>query len=317
MEAFPGFWGYAYLVIVDDYVVLVDTGSGFGEASQQLEAGLHAVSGLSGQDVGLANLTHIFITHGHIDHFGGLAYVRPRTSAKLGVHELDRRVLTNYEERLTIIARRLSNFLIDAGVSPERREKLLNLYLLTKSIFHSVNIDFTYEALGMKVGPFEMLHVPGHCAGHVVIQLHDVLFSGDHVLESTSPHQSPEHLTLSTGLDHYLKSLDALRSWANGVRLTLGGHKQPILDLTKRINAIHNLHMERLQKVLDLLEQPKTIAEVSHALFGEVSGYNVLLALEEAGAHVEYLDQRGLLEIENLKELEESYGQIPIRYCRL
>jgi glyoxylase-like metal-dependent hydrolase (beta-lactamase superfamily II) len=130
MEAFPGFWGYAYLVIVDDYVVLVDTGSGFGDASQQLEAGLHAVSGLSGQDVGLANLTHIFITHGHIDHFGGLAYVRPRTSAKLGVHELDRRILTNYEERLTIIARRLSNFLIDAGVSPERREKLLNLYLL-------------------------------------------------------------------------------------------------------------------------------------------------------------------------------------------
>ena len=66
----------------------------------------------------------------------------------------------------------------------------------------------------MRLGPFEMLHVPGHCAGHVAIRLHDVLFSGDHVLERTSPHQSPERLTLSTGLDHYLKSLEALRSRA-------------------------------------------------------------------------------------------------------
>ncbi len=319
LQAFPGLWGYAYLVLADGeggpYRVLIDVGSGFWESNQHLEAGLQAVEQRRGGPLGLADLTHIFITHGHIDHFGGLGFVRPRTAALLGVHELDLRNLTNYEERLTIVSRRLAEFLVEAGVSAPSLPGLLETYLITKSLHHSVKVDFTYEAMGMRLGPFEFLHTPGHCAGHVVIRLHDVLFSGDHVLQDTSPHQSPERLTLSTGLAHYLRSLDELNAWAgDSIRLTLGGHKAAITNLGERIQAIKHLHHTRLDKVLELLAQPHTIREVSQALFGEVSGYNILLALEEAGAHVEYLYQRGLLGIENLAELEAASGPIPIRY---
>jgi len=322
LEVFPGFWAYAYLVLVDDphgkpMRVLIDVGSGFGEANNHLEAGLRQAGVISGQDIHLGNLTHILITHGHIDHFGGLAYVRPRTPARLGVHELDRRNLTNYEERLTVVARRLNLFFIEAGVSPHLRQGLLDMYRLTKGLFRSVAVDFTYEAENMRVGPFRLLHVPGHCAGHVVLRLHDVLFSGDHILEGISPHQAPEHLTLSTGLGHYLDSLDVLEGWADGVNLTLGGHKKPVTDLSARLKAIRALHRDRLDHVLDLLVEPHTISEVSKALFGDVEGYHILLALEEAGAHVEYLYQRGLLGIENLSELEADTTPIPIRYRRL
>jgi glyoxylase-like metal-dependent hydrolase (beta-lactamase superfamily II) len=169
----------------------------------------------------------------------------------------------------------------------------------------------------MRLGPIEMLHVPGHCAGHVVIRLHDVLFSGDHVLDQISPHQSPEHLTLSTGLEHYLKSLEALESWAQGIRLTLGGHKAPIKDLPARLEDIRRLHAERLARVLELLAEPHTIVEVSRALFGDLQGYNVLLAIEEAGAHIEFLYQRGCLEIHNLKDIEQSEQPVAIRYQSL
>jgi glyoxylase-like metal-dependent hydrolase (beta-lactamase superfamily II) len=151
----------------------------------------------------------------------------------------------------------------------------------------------------------------------VAIRLHDVLFSGDHVLAELSPHQSPEHLTLSTGLEHYLKSLDILEAWVGNVRLTLGGHREPIQDLPVRIDAIRQVHRERLGRVLELLEEPHTIAEVSHLLFGDVHGYNVLLALEETGAHVEYLDQRGLLRINNLAEVEQNHAPVPIYYQKL
>lgn len=322
LNEFPGLWGYVYVVLVEDapegpYRVLIDAGSGFGESNQQLEAGLQTVAGRLGRSFGLQDLTHILITHGHIDHFGGLSYIRPRSTARLGVHELDLRNLTNYEERLLIVSRRLAEFLLEAGVGAERRAELVELYLGIKSLYRSVRVDFTYEAAGMRLGPFEMLHVPGHCAGHVVIRLDDILFSGDHVLDQTSPHQSPEHLTLSTGLDHYLNSLKTLRAWAGEPRLTLGGHKAPIVNLGRRLDEIQNLHAQRLQRVLELLAEPKTILEVSRALFGEVHGYNVLLALEEAGAHVEYLYQRGLLGIENLAEIESGVGRAPIRYCCL
>ena len=291
-------------------------------SNSDLEAGLKEAGALAaqtghwqGSEFTFADLTHILITHAHIDHFGGLAYVCERTSAKIGVHELDLRNLTNYEERLVVVSHRLEEYLLEAGISEKGRKDLLEMYLITKSLFHSVRVDFTYEAAGMRLGPFEMLHVPGHCPGEVVIRLHDILFSGDHVLQETSPHQSPEQLTLSTGLDHYLKSLEALRQWAPDVRLALGGHKDPITDLPGRIDEIRSLHKKRLQKVLDILSEPHTIADVSRLLFGAAQGYNALLAVEEAGAHVEYLYQRGLLEIDNLEELTRSPVPVPIRYC--
>jgi glyoxylase-like metal-dependent hydrolase (beta-lactamase superfamily II) len=319
LEAFPSFWGYAYLVLVEDadlgpLQVLIDTGSGFGNANQQLEQGLQIVAELAGVPVGPENLTHILITHAHIDHFGGLCYLRSRTQAKIGVHELDRRVLINYEERLAVVAPRLKEYLLEAGVSGKASAGLIEMYTFGKQLYCSTRVDFSYEAIGMRLGPFEFMHVPGHSAGHVVIRLHDVLFTGDHILDRTSPHQSPERLTLSTGLEHYLQSLEKVRSWAESARIGLGGHKEPMLDLPARLDAIQQTHAQRLQAVLKFLEQPHTIAEVSKALFGEVQGYNVLLALEEAGAHVEFLYQRGLLGIANLDELESSQGPVPVRY---
>lgn len=317
LELFPGFWGYVYLVIIEQagqptLRVLIDTGSGMGSSNDHLEAGLAAATQALGSNVSLSNLTHVFITHGHIDHFGGLGYIFPRTSAKIGVHELDWRIIANYEERLVVAARRLEVFLIEAGLDADHRAAMQEMYQLTKALYHSIPVDFTYEACGMRIGPFEILHVPGHCAGHVVIRLDEILFSGDHILSGISPHQSPERITLSTGLEHYLRSLDALRTWGMGIELVLGGHKEPVYALEQRIDQIKGIHQQRLEQTLDVLSQPATISDVSKALFGKAHGYNVLLALEEAGAHVEYLYQHGRLSIENLSELENHPGPLPI-----
>ncbi len=314
LNAFPDFWVYAYLVLVDDYRVLIDTGSGFHENNRHLEEGFQAAGSLLGEDIGFSDLTHIFITHGHIDHFGGLPFLSDKTDAAIGIHELDQHNLTHTEERLAIIARRLERYLAEAGLDEQTSRELVNIYKMTKLDYRPVKVDFTFEAVGMKVGPFEMLHVPGHCAGQVVIRLQDVLFTGDHILSEISPHQAPEQLALFTGLSHYLQSLEATQKWSEDIRLSLGGHNPPVRDLKARIHEIQEVHKERLAEFLEILEEPHTVAEISRRYFGETHGYNVLLALEEAGAHIEYLYERGQLEIANLEEVDNGGGLAPIRY---
>ncbi|MBS1250291.1 MAG: Hydroxyacylglutathione hydrolase [Chloroflexi bacterium] len=320
LNAFPNFWTYAYLILVEDMTMLIDTGSGFGVSNQDLEAGLALAGDAEDRDISLATLTHVLLTHGHIDHFGGLPHIRENSPAQVGVHELDKRTITNIEERLAITSQHLNNFLREAGVADAQRESLLETYRMAKLTYQSVPVDFTYEAMGMRLGPFEMLHVPGHCPGHVIIRLEDLLFTGDHVLGEISPHQAPESLTAFTGLGHYLKSLEDLRAWTGDVRLSLAGHGDPIPNLKARLDEIEEVHAHRLEKIQDILKTPHTIAELAHILFGEVkgySGYNQLLALEEAGAHIEYLYQRGELCIHNLEDLEENSTPLPIYYSLL
>lgn len=304
LQVFPDFWGYAHLVLADGLTALVDVGSGFGDSDTNLAQGLERVAEDYGEAASWDDIMYVLITHGHIDHFGGLPFVKKRCAAPVVVHDLDYRVLALYEQRLSVVARRLREYLVEAGVGEDRRAALMRLYLANKQLFESVPVDFTYQSLGDRLRPLEIIHVPGHCPGQVVVRYEDILLTGDHVLAGISPHQAPERLSLFTGLGHYLASLRKLEPLAGEIRLALGGHEAPIEDLGARLRAIQRLHLQRLHKILQALSQPKTIAELTDELFREAEGYHVLLALEEAGAHVEYLEQLGFLSIANAAEVE-------------
>jgi glyoxylase-like metal-dependent hydrolase (beta-lactamase superfamily II) len=316
LEAFPDFWVYAYVVLIGDYRILIDSGSGMEESNRDLEEGFKQVASSIGSPFGLNVFTHVLITHGHIDHFGGLSYVADRTRALIGIHELDRRNLTDHQERYGMAARRLEVFLTEAGLRVENQKRILEMYSSLQALFQVARVDFTFEEIGMRLGPFEFIHVPGHSAGQVVIRLHDILFSGDHILAGISPHQAPECLMLNTGLSHYLPSLSAVSTWGSGVRLTLGGHNAPITDLESRVQEIQKEHETRFAWILEYLASPHSIVDIAQELFGPVSGYNELLAIEEAGAHVEYLYERGALRIANLDEVIAGPTPVPIYYCR-
>lgn len=306
-EAFPGFIAYAYLVLEAGPPTLVDTGSGYGKSNEQLTAGMEAVRGEFNEPVMLSDVKRIIVTHGHIDHFGGLPFILDQIDAEIGIHGLDRRVLTNYEERVVVATKALRVYLQGAGVKPDFQSTLMEMYGFSKKHVRSVRVDFTLTD-GQELDGMRFIHAPGHCPGQVCIALGDVLLSADHILEKITPHQSPESITAYTGLGHYLDAL-AHVGRQGGFDLALGGHEGPIRDVYRRIDEIRESHERKLDKVLTIIREhdgPATISDISKAMYPRVKGFTILLALEEVGAHVEYLYQHGQLSVANLDEVERE-----------
>ena len=314
VEAFPRFIANVYVIRDGDRTILVDCGSPMEASNQSLLAGFAGIEERFGERITLADVDLILITHGHIDHFGGLPFVRAHTDAPIGIHVLDRRVLSHYEERVIVAAKQLAVFLERAGISEEARRGLMRMYRGQKGLYHSTPVDFGLEEGVQPVDGIDVIHVPGHCPGQVCLRLGDVLLAADHVLSRITPHQAPESITLNMGLGHYFSSLERVRR-LDGVRVALGGHEDPILDLPKRVGQIRAAHERRLERVLELCAEPRSVAEVSKGLFGPIHGYNVLLAIEETGAHVEHLYQTGDLVAGNVEELRDQEEPV-IQYVR-
>lgn len=308
LEAFPNFWAYAYVVQTAGYCVLIDTGSGTDTSHENL------LSSFAQAGIQFSDLTHILLTHAHIDHFGGFTKLRPLTNARIGCHELDVQTVTQHEARSAWVGRRLASFLAETGLTEETREQLLSLYRFSKALYRSVPVDFTYESIEMCLGPFELIHLPGHCPGHVAIRVDDVIFCGDMVVRGVTPHLAPESIHPYSGLGHYLDSLARFQHWAQEVRLIFNGHDDVITDLPAEIAATKQNIVRRMNKAVEALHEPLTIEEICRAVYGETGGYNQLLVIEKTGAYVEYLYEHGMIAITNPGEIEQGE---PARYQRL
>jgi glyoxylase-like metal-dependent hydrolase (beta-lactamase superfamily II) len=306
-EVFPGFLAYCYVLLEAGVPTLVDTGSGFGNSNDHLLQGIQALKRDFNEPVDVKDIRRILVTHGHIDHFGGVAFMAQQTEAQIGIHEIDRRVLTSYEERVVVATKDVRVYLERAGIKQERLASLIEMYGFAKKHVSSVAVDINIEE-DVPLDGMQFFHAPGHCPGQVCIRIGDVMLTADHVLARTTPHQSPESITSYTGLGHYLESLRKIER-IEGIKIALGGHEAPIDDMYQRINDIRASHQRKLERVLDAIRttgQPCTIADISKIMYPDRHGYDVLMALEEVGAHVEYLYQHGRLAVCNLDEVERE-----------
>jgi glyoxylase-like metal-dependent hydrolase (beta-lactamase superfamily II) len=93
----------------------VDVGSGYDVCNAHLESALQAVATERGESSVWDSLTHVLITHAHIDHYGGLGFVRQRTRAPIGVHELDAPVLSDFQAQRARAVQITDRFLRLAG----------------------------------------------------------------------------------------------------------------------------------------------------------------------------------------------------------
>ncbi len=310
VEAFPNHVTNCYLML-DDTITLIDTGSGWDESNRDLVKGFDTLRADFGEALSLKDVGRVIVTHGHIDHFGGVNFVVEESGAELGIHELDASVIQHFSERLLTSTHALHHFLNRSGMAPKWVDTLLQMNKWSKDTFQARPVDFTFHEGQILDTPLTAYHAPGHCPGQVCMQLHDILFTADHVLSRVTPNQAPESITRNTGVGHYLEALRKVKK-LEGIRIALGGHELSMENWQERIDDTIAFHEGRLAKTYDLLNEPKTMAQVSTGLFGKRVDYHILLAMLETGAHLEYLYERGRLVIVNVEDLEADATVAPL-----
>ena len=313
-EVLPGLSGRVYLLLGAGPPTLVDAGSGEGTSTRQILAGLDAVKSEFGEAVRAQDIRRIVVTHGHIDHIGGLWDLLQVAKAAVAVHPFDRRVVTAWDERSVVFNQGFRRFLRHAGVEPAAEAGLIRVFGFTPGRVRSVPVQRSLDE-NEPLDGLRIIHTPGHSPGHVCIAIGNILLCGDHILPRTISQQWPESMAPYTGLGHYLDGLERIAR-IEGTEVALGGHEPPIRDLPARIDELRAVHMRRLDRVADIIRKaprPPTIAEITGQMYSRQKGLHALLALTDVGARVEYLDLRGRLEIANLDEIRRQ-EDAPRRY---
>ena len=146
-----------HLVVVDDGVVLIDTGLPGRRAAARIESALDEVRRAVGE------VTAILLTHRHPDHTGGVAELRRRSGARVIAHEYDAPVITGAEALILKPVQRMGAIFMPM---PE-----------PSPVDHLLTEDSAVPLPG-----FRAVHTPGHTRGHVSYLLERdgaVLFAGD------------------------------------------------------------------------------------------------------------------------------------------
>jgi glyoxylase-like metal-dependent hydrolase (beta-lactamase superfamily II) len=201
-----------YLVEDGDSVTLVDCGMWHpGEPDDGLTTLRHA---LNARGYSLDDISRIFITHAHIDHYGMAGRLMELTGAELLMHAMTDLDCEKYRHPETAQARKRDTY-SDHGVPRAELPDFADTLAAWMPYLHSVVEASTrlqggeFIAIGNR--RWEVLHTPGHSLGHICLwsQADGLLFSGDHLLPAVTP-----PVTFERGFDR-----DPLRSYLASLKL--------------------------------------------------------------------------------------------------
>jgi glyoxylase-like metal-dependent hydrolase (beta-lactamase superfamily II) len=189
----PGFVN-SYVYREGEQTYLIDTG--FARRAKPIaRAFQHA-------NIPLARVSKVVLTHHHVDHMGGAAFLLENTHAPLSCHADDAPFVDGRVKAPMPLLMRLFMRVHPAPVAVALKE-------------------------GDRVGSLVVLHVPGHTPGEIALYhpTRKILFSGDSVVERKGRLTLPAP-NFASNLNQAVESLTRLGSLE--VDLLLPGHGVPV-----------------------------------------------------------------------------------------
>ena len=290
-------WAYAFEI--PDGLLLVDSGWSSPGSLASLERGLASF----GQS--LADVRGAVFTHAHGDHYGLAGQVRERSGAWLALHRDDLPMLSARSGAGEQLLTDLAGWLAEAGVPDAAEQETMfpgrgafrwdfPVAMPDVHLQHGDRID----APGWEM---EVLHVPGHSPGHVILVEHrsGVVLTGDAILPRITPNISATPY-VADPLSMYLTSLKRVRRLGDLVGLP--GHGDRLDSVGTRAGEIVAHHERQLAQTWELIHAgAQTVRDVAERMpwsrpWERLAGWDRRAALGEAQAHLLALEGRGALQ---------------------
>jgi glyoxylase-like metal-dependent hydrolase (beta-lactamase superfamily II) len=264
-------------------------------------------------DISLARVHTVIVTHSHPDHFGGAQRLRQLSGADIVTHSSFRLVFdAEGNDNEPDVAAELD----PSGDAPEIKSPFGQATPWGGAAYQPMNSQERSQIMDTMRDPlarpkptirldeadtislanrsFVALHTPGHTADHLCLYDAEtgVLFSGDHVLPSITPHISGVHQG-DDPLTNYMNSLRHVQKLP-GVSVVLPAHGHPFSNLAERCDEIIDHHVERLGRLAAgrvELGRAGSVHEYMKFLFRERSWGS--MAESETYAHLEHLRGTG------------------------
>ncbi len=207
-------------------------------------------------------LDWIFVTHTHADHAPGTALLQARTGAQV--------------VGLPAPAAMGNASQLEPSFAPARR-------------YHDGEVIDCCEFR------MHLLHTPGHASNHLCFLLEEegMLFTGDHILEGTTPVILPP----DGNMGHYLDSLRRLQSLS--LRSLAPGHgrlleePQTVIDTLLRHRLRREAKALRTLQTLSHLAERVTLEELTPQVYDDVSAHLWPWAQRTLLAHLLKLEEDG------------------------
>ena len=294
----------SYLLRSEQKKLLVDTGLNFPQAFQSLCMGLSEVGAKPEE------LTEILLTHFHVDHVGLIPRLKEASkNVKLLIHRIEAESSKLMSRDFEDYRGRMETFLNANGAPPSIA---LNLQRFHPAFF----TPQAYEELALAALPledgqeisvgdydFQVLWTPGHSPGHVCLYEPSlkVLFSGDHILPTITPHVA-QFMEDINPLTDYLNSLDKIEKL--DVKVVLPAHEETFTNCRERIKQLKDHHEQRLMEIMNGLRHGSFTAymlaskvhwNVNYKSWEQFPPFQKYLALGETVAHLNLLEQKRLV----------------------
>lgn len=277
---------------------LFDAGLGTEECERTVR------EGLAGHGIHFRDVRRIYLSHGHIDHYGLARTISEESGAPVFIHAADRLKVERPALEFERSREAARQYFACLGVDRERMAWIERGHefalAMARPIEHTRPVE-EGETLRFARFSAQVMHAPGHTPGLTCLYVPSrrLLFSDDHLLERVSPNPLIDVDTLEGGksfraLSSYLRTLE--RTAAMEIDLVLPGHNEPFTGPRAIIDRLYGFYERRQQKILTALaDGPMTAVELVELVFPHLKGRELYLTLSEVVGNVEVLEDKGLI----------------------